>query len=49
MDIGSAADTACSLDSGTGFTTSDSKRIDRLADELASAPDAASLRFHIEK
>jgi hypothetical protein len=47
IDIGSAVDTARSLDSGTVFTTSGTNRIDRLADELA--PCAASLRFRTEK
>jgi hypothetical protein len=49
IDIGSIVDTPPSLDSRTGFTTSGTNRIDRLADVPACATDAASLRFHIEK
>jgi hypothetical protein len=48
IDIGSAVDAAHSADPGAVFTTSGTKCIDRLA-RLATAPGAASLRFHIEK
>jgi hypothetical protein len=48
IDIGSTVKAVHGTDSDAVFTTSGTKRIERLA-RLGTAPGVPSLRFHIEK